>query len=72
VSIFFVGSSVLSLEQRTIFELVSQYFGFSMDLGDFFSFFSIISFGWLLFQPYRAFVDSSYITNVSQFIIHVA
>jgi ABC-type polysaccharide transport system permease subunit len=67
-----LASSLVALEQSTIFESVSQYFGFSMALGDFFSFLSIISSSWLFFQPYGAFVDASCITNVSQFIIHAA
>jgi hypothetical protein len=44
VSISFVDIGLDTLEQSTIFELVSQYFGFSVDLGYFVSFFSIISF----------------------------
>jgi len=40
ISLF--GSSLVTLEQSTIFESVYQYFGFSMDLGDFFLLLSII------------------------------
>jgi len=63
--IFFIGKSLIYLEKSIIFEWVSQYFVFSMDLGDFFSFLSIISSSWLFFQPYGAFVYTSCITIVS-------
>jgi hypothetical protein len=61
----FIWKQFVTLEQSTIFESVSQYFGFSMDLGDFFSLLSIISTNWLFFQSYGAFVDASCITDVS-------
>jgi hypothetical protein len=72
VSISYVGNSLLSFEQRTIFESVSQYFGFSMDLGEFVALLNIIATGWLFFHPYGEFDNASCVRNVSHFIIHVS
>jgi hypothetical protein len=69
--LFFIWQLVvLPLNREQYYESLSHYLGFSMALGGLFSFFRIISSGWLFFHSYGAFVDASYVADVSRFIVY--